>query len=264
MGQYDSETGYRFRVTGYEDMKSSIATNIDTLMSDSPESRWLWIELPVIGYREPWDLQGDLVGAIKDKVIDTNVVLMLEHWPVFTLGRRGGLNNLRVSEDFLQEAGITVIQVERGGDITYHGLGQLVVYPIMNLRVVRLGVARYVENLEELMIRTAADWGITAVRNPKNNGVWVGNHKLGSIGIAIRKGICFHGLALNVNVSLEPFSWISPCGLQDAEMTSMERELSRSVPMNQVRQSVKRHIEEVFGMELVTTSLSELQAVLKN
>jgi lipoate-protein ligase B len=245
-------------------MKNSIATNIDTLVSDYPESRWLCVEPPLIGYREAWDLQSDLVGAIKDKVIHTNVVLMLEHSPVFTLGRRGGLNNLRVSKDFLAEQGIAVIQVERGGDITYHGLGQLVVYPIMDLRVTRLGVAGYVEHLEELMIRTAADWGITAERNPKNNGVWVGNSKLGSIGIAIRKGISFHGMALNVNVSLEPFSWISPCGLQDTEMTSMERELSRSVSMNQVRQRVQRNVEQVFGVELVTTSLSELQAVLKN
>ena len=233
-------------------------------MSDYPESRWLCVELPVIGYREAWGLQSNLVRARKDKIIHTNVVLMLEHSPVFTLGRRGELNNLRVSKDFLEEQGIAVIQVERGGDITYHGLGQLVVYPIMDLRVTRLGVAGYVEHLEELMIRTAADWGITAGRNPKNNGVWVGNSKLGSIGIAIRKGISFHGMALNVNVSLEPFSWISPCGLQDTEMTSMERELSRSVPMNQVRQRVKRHVEEVFGVDLVTTRLSELQAVLKN
>jgi lipoate-protein ligase B len=233
-------------------------------MSKRPENGWLCVELPVIGYREAWDLQSNLVGARKDKIIHTNVVLMLEHRPVFTLGRRGGLNNLRVSKDFLEEQGIVVIQVERGGDITYHGLGQLVVYPIIDLRVARLGVARFVEHLEELMIRTAGDWGITAERNSKNNGVWVGNNKLGSIGIAIRKGISFHGLALNVNLSLEPFSWITPCGLQDTEMTSMERELSRSVPMNQVRQSVKRHVKEVFGVELVTTSLSELQAVLKN
>lgn len=232
-------------------------------MPKHPENGWLCVELPVIGYREAWDLQRDLVAARKDKTVDTNVVLLLEHFPVFTLGRRGGLDNLRVSEDFLQEAGVGVIQVERGGDITYHGLGQLVVYPIIDLRIARLGVARYVENLEELMIRTAADWGITAERNRKNNGVWVGNNKLGSIGIAIRKGICFHGLALNVNMSLEPFSWINPCGLQNTGMTSMEGEHSRSVSMDQVRRSVKQHLEEVFGVELVPTSLSELRAVLK-
>lgn len=260
----DKEISSPLRVTGCKGMKSEMAGNIDTLMSDYPESRWLCIELPVIGYREAWDLQHDLVAARKDKTVDTNVILLLEHSPVFTLGRRGGLDNLRVSEGFLQEAGVGVIQVERGGDITYHGLGQLVVYPIIDLRVARLGVARYVESLEELMIRTAADWGITAERNPKNNGVWVGNNKLGSIGIAIRKGICFHGLALNVNLSLEPFSWINPCGLQNTGMTSMEQEHSRSVSMDQVRQSVKRRLEEVFGVELVPTSLSELQAVLKN
>jgi lipoate-protein ligase B len=217
-----------------------------------------------MGYGEAWNLQGRLVAAKKDKTIDANVILFLEHPPVFTLGNRGGLNNLTVSESFLEKAGIPVIQVERGGDITFHGPGQLVVYPIIDLLGARLTVVDYIENLEQVMIRAAADWGINAVRHPMNRGVWVGNKKLGSVGIAIRRGIAFHGMALNVNLSLRPFGWINPCGLQDTRMTSMEQELSRKVLMNQVRQSVKYHLKAVFGVDLVMTGLWELQGHLKN
>jgi len=120
-------------------------------------------------------------------------------------------------------------------------------------------MVHYVENLEEVMIRTAADWGITAVRNPINRGVWVGNRKLGSIGIAIRRGICFHGMALNVNTSLEPFQWITPCGLEDTEITSMETEHCGNVSMKQVSERVKHHFESVFGVELIMTSLEKLK-----
>jgi lipoate-protein ligase B len=233
-------------------------------MHDSLEKRWLCIDIPAMGYGEAWNLQGRLVAARKDKTIDTDVILFLEHPPVFTLGNRGGLNNLTVSESFLEKAGIPVIQVERGGDITFHGPGQLVVYPIIDLRGARLTVVDYIENLEQVMIRAAADWGINAVRHPMNRGVWVGNNKLGSVGIAIRRGIAFHGMALNVNLSLKPFGWINPCGLQATRMTSMEQELSRKVLMNQVRQSVKCHLKAVFGVDLVMTGLWELQGHLKN
>jgi lipoate-protein ligase B len=233
-------------------------------MHDSLEKRWLCIDIPAMGYGEAWNLQGRLVAARKDKTIDTDVILFLEHPPVFTLGNRGGLNNLTVSESFLEKAGIPVIQVERGGDITFHGPGQLVVYPIIDLRGARLTVVDYIENLEQVMIRAAADWGINAVRHPMNRGVWVGNNKLGSVGIAIRRGIAFHGMALNVNLSLRPFGWINPCGLQDTRMTSMERELSRKVLMNQLRQRVKYHLKAVFEVDLVMTGLWELQGHLKN
>ncbi len=232
------------------------------MMHDPMDNRWLCAELPVMGYREAWNLQSDLVAARRDRIVATDVVLLLEHPPVFTLGRRGGLDDLTVSEGFLEKAGIPVIQVERGGTITFHGPGQLVMYPIIDLKSARLKVVDYVENLEEVMIRTAADWGIKAERNPMNRGVWVDNKKLGSIGIAIRRGICFHGAAFNVNPLLRYFGWINPCGLQDIRMTSMERELSRKVSINQVRETLKHNLEAVFGVELVWTNLSQLQSVL--
>jgi lipoate-protein ligase B len=222
------------------------------------QNQWLLVELPATEYTEAWDLQNRLVGARKDGIIDRDIVLLLEHPSVFTLGRRGGLKNLTVPEDFLEKAGIPVIHVERGGDITFHGPGQIVMYPIMDMGAARLGVTDYVELLEEVMIRTASDWGIEAGRNPLNRGVWVGNNKLGSIGIAIRRGISFHGMAFNVNLSLEPFGWINPCGLQNIGMTSMERELSRKLSMDEVREAVKRHVEKIFSVELVLSDLTQI------
>ncbi|MBW1703753.1 MAG: lipoyl(octanoyl) transferase LipB [Deltaproteobacteria bacterium] len=222
------------------------------------QNQWLLVELPAMEYTKAWDLQNRLVGARKDGMIDKDIVLLLEHPPVFTLGRRGGLENLTVSEDFLKKAGIPVIHVERGGDITFHGPGQIVMYPIIDLRAARLGVIDYVGLLEEVMIRTAADWGIEAGRNPLNRGVWVGNNKLGSIGIAIRRGISFHGMAFNVNLSLEPFGWINPCGLHNIGITSMEKELSRKLSMDKVCEAIKRHVEAVFSVELVMTDLTQI------
>lgn len=222
--------------------------------------KWHCIQLPPVNYRDAWKLQTDLVAARWEQRLDTDVVLLLEHPPVFTLGRRGGMENLTIPEDVLKERGIPVIQVERGGDITYHGPGQLVIYPIIDLASARLGVTDYVGMLEEVIIQVAADWGITAGRNPLNRGVWVGNSKLASIGIAVRRGVSFHGVALNVNLGLEPFDWIHPCGLRGIGMTSLKKELGHSVPMDDVTTAVHRHLEEIFGIKLIKTRMDALEA----
>ena len=230
-------------------------------MTPFPKKKWHCIELPQTEYRAACKLQTDLVAARKDNILDTDVVLLVEHPPVFTLGRRGGLENLTVSEDFLKDRGIPIIQVERGGDITFHGPGQLVIYPIVDLKSARLGVVDYVEMLEEVVIRVVADWGITGERNLLNRGMWVGNRKLASVGVAVRRGISFHGVALNVNLSLDPFTWINPCGLKGIGVTSLEKELGGSLSMDPVRKAVKRHGEDVFGVELVTTEIEELEGL---
>jgi len=234
-----------------------------SLVSVAQRRQCYYVDLPTVEYREAWDLQQSLVAARKSGSIPRDVFLFLEHKPVFTLGRRGGLDNLTVPLDFLKKEGISVIHVERGGDITYHGPGQLVVYPIIDLRAAGLGVTDYVTALEEVMIRTAAHFKVRAERNPKNRGVWVGNNKLGSIGVAIRRGVSFHGLALNVTTSLTPFSWINPCGLSDIGMTSLGRELSREVSMDQVRASTRHNLESVFGVDLVMKSLPELKGFMQ-
>ncbi|OQX28077.1 MAG: hypothetical protein BWK80_01970 [Desulfobacteraceae bacterium IS3] len=213
---------------------------------------WICEEFDLMDYRAAWELQLKLVAERKSGSIP-DTLLLLEHPPVFTLGRRGGRENLRVSESFLETSGIPVIQIERGGNITFHGPGQIVGYPIVNLQEARLGVTDYVERLEEVMILTAADFGISAGRNPINRGVWIGDKKVGSIGIAVRRSIAFHGFALNVNISSEPFGWINPCGLQGIGVTTLKQAGSREVSMRFARESVKRHIAEVFGVKLIMT-----------
>jgi lipoate-protein ligase B len=226
------------------------------------ERSCLLVELPVTEYERVWRLQTRLVTARREGILDRDVILLTEHPPVFTLGRRGGLDNLITPTADLDGAGIPVFQVERGGNITYHGPGQLVLYPIVDLLGVGLKVVDYVWNLEEVAIRTAAAWGINAERNALNRGVWVGARKLGSVGIAVRRGISFHGIALNVSLSLEPFRWIHPCGLHGVEVTSMEQELSRPVSTAEVRGTIKVEIETVFGVVLLSQDLSGLELLL--
>ncbi len=224
---------------------------------------WLGVDLGTVPYRDALNLQHKLVETIGCGSL-SGVVLMLEHPPVFTLGQRGGMENLRVPPAFLERSGISVIQAERGGNITFHGPGQLVVYPVIDLKPAGLSVAGYVESLEEVMIRTAADWNISAGRNPAGRGVWVGNAKLGSIGIRVRRTIAFHGLALNVSISLTPFEWINPCGLEGICMTSMVQETARDISMADVRRAVVGHLEAVFGATLTITDVHALKALISS
>lgn len=229
----------------------------------STRTTWLVADLPVMAYADAWRLQGRLVESRHTALVSSNILLILEHPPVFTLGRRGGRENLKVSEGFLEATGIPVFQIERGGDITFHGPGQLVGYGIIHLPSAGISVTDYVTGLEEIMIRTAAYWDVIAERNPKNRGVWVGSRKLGSIGVAVRRGVTFHGFAFNVNVSLEPFSWIHPCGLKGVEMTSLERELTRSLPIEAVRETLKFNTESVFQIGLNPVDLETLENFLQ-
>jgi lipoyl(octanoyl) transferase len=222
---------------------------------------WRGVDLGTVPYPDALNLQHKLVEAVSLGAI-SGAVLMLEHLPVFTLGQRGGLENLRVPPAFLERSGISVIQAERGGNITFHGPGQLVVYPVIDLKPAGLSVAGYVEALEEVMIRTAADWNISAGRNPAGRGVWVGVAKLGSIGIRVRRTVAFHGLALNVSVSLVPFDWINPCGLEGVCMTSMVQSAGRDISMTDVRRAVVRHMEAVFGVAITMTDEAALKALL--
>ena len=222
-------------------------------------AKWLLVELSITDYAQAWKLQQDLVAAKADKIIEDDVVVCLEHPRVFTIGRRGGRENLMVDDNFLEREGVPVIEVERGGDITYHGPGQLVLYPIIHLEKARMGIGEFITSLEEVLLEAASALGVSAERNSLNRGIWIGNNKLGNIGICVRRGIAFHGLSLNVSVALEPFGWINPCGLQGIAVTSIERELSRKIPIEQAREAMKRGVEKVFGVELVETTVPELR-----
>lgn len=224
---------------------------------------WFCLELPETDYSEALDLQHRLVAARKKGRLIQDTLILLEHPPVYTLGKRGGRENLKVSDDFLQRSGIQVVPIERGGNITYHGPGQQVAYPIIDLQSARLSVEHYVTGLEEVMLRTVRNWDVPAERNPMNRGVWVGNDKLGSIGIAIRRGVSFHGLALNVNLDLTPFSWTNPCGLNGVGMTSMQQVSGQTIPMGKLRRVMKGYFEQVFEIELESVQLEELEKNIK-
>ena len=225
---------------------------------------WYGINMGTAEYTEVLNLQRTLVETVS-RGSCSGVVLMVEHPPVFTLGQRGGMENLLVSPAFLDSAGIPVIQVERGGNITYHGPGQLVVYPVIDLKKAGISVAGYVEALEEVMIRTVADWNIAANRNPLGRGVWAGNAKLGSIGIRVRRTVAFHGMALNVSISMTPFEWINPCGIEGIRMTSMVQETTnKEISMTAVRRAVVMHIEAVFGTTMTMTDEAELKTLMNS
>jgi len=221
---------------------------VETVMPRTPDNQWIRKDLAVTSYGEALELQYQLAEEVRAEG-KAGVVLFLEHAPVFTLGKRGGRENLTVSADFLKSRGVSVFKTERGGNITYHGPGQLVVYPIINLKFTGLGVADYVSRLEEVMLRTAADWNIPAERNVKNRGVWIGNNKLGSIGIAVKRGIALHGLALNVVTDMTPFGWINPCGLADVGMISMAMAAAGEIDVAQVRDALAVHMAAVFNIQ---------------
>jgi lipoate-protein ligase B len=219
---------------------------------------WFAARLGQIAYPDAWDLQLRLVEARQANRMERDAVLLLEHPPVFTLGKRGGRESLLVPEETLARHGIPILQVERGGNITYHGPGQLVVYPIVHLPGMRIGVVDMVDRLEEVMIRTCGDFGVAAERNALNRGVWVGMRKIGAIGLAVRRGVSFHGLALNVDPDLTPFGFVQPCGLQGVGVTSIVREAGRPVKMEEALASAERNIEAVFGVRLEPLTAEEL------
>jgi lipoate-protein ligase B len=225
--------------------------------------KWFFIDLETVAYQTAWKLQKTILEAKKKDHSFPDVALFLEHHPVFTLGRRGGRENLKVSECVINESGIEIIRVERGGDITYHGPGQLVGYPVIHLQKNRLKVVEYVEKLEQAMIQAASQWNVEAGRNALNRGVWVGMKKLGSVGIAVKRGISFHGFALNVNVSLEPYTWINPCGLHNVSMTSMALETSGNIVMEQVRKSMREQMASIFKIRWEPMTFAELDKALR-
>jgi lipoate-protein ligase B len=193
------------------------------------------VDLGTRDYAEAWRVQQELVAARqRDEVPDT--LVLAEHPHVLTMGRGAHRENLRTSVD------MPVFEVERGGDVTYHGPGQLCGYPILQLREDERDVHLYLRRIEEALIRTLADFAINAGRCPGFTGVWVGSHKLASLGVAVRRWVTSHGFALNVCTDLDRFSTINPCGLPASAMSSMTRILGRPVAVAEVRAPLLRHL----------------------
>jgi lipoate-protein ligase B len=203
----------------------------------------LYKDLGRMDYLAALTLQEQLVTR-KQRSSSADVLLLVEHPHVFTLGRGGKeLNVLAPGE-------VPVYRTGRGGDVTYHGPGQLVVYPIIDLRSkLRKDVHRYVRNLESAAIATLRDFGLTATRRPPFTGIWIGDSKIAAIGVAVRRCITFHGLALNVNPDLNYFKRIVPCGLAWAEVTSMQRELGVEQNMAALKRRFLLNFSEIFGYD---------------
>lgn len=190
---------------------------------------------------------------IRGEVSDT--VIVLQHPPVITLGHRGDSSNVIASPSRLDELGIAVRRTSRGGDVTYHGPGQVVMYPIVDLREARLGQAAFVAILEEAMIRATAEFGVEARRVDKKRGVFVGDDKIGAVGVHVAHSVTAHGLALNVDPDLSHFSLIVPCGLQDHGVSSLREVAGRPISREAVEVELVRHFAELLDRPLTTTTI---------
>ena len=201
----------------------------------------------LIGYQEALELQRELVEERRANRIP-DLLLLLQHPPVITLGVRSetARANVVATSERLAELGIEVHETGRGGDVTYHGPGQIVGYPILDLRPDRCDVHKYVRDLEEVMIRTCADYGIAAGRIAGLTGTWVGAEKIGAIGIRISRWITSHGFAFNVRTDLDHFKLIVPCGISDRGVTSLERLTGRTISLDAVEDALVRRFSEVF------------------
>jgi lipoyl(octanoyl) transferase len=197
--------------------------------------------------------------TLRQQQIIPDVLLLVEHPAVLTLGRNAHRENVTASDDFLARRGVEVVETNRGGDVTYHGPGQLVGYPILNLRgfTPSLGIVAYLRWLEEVLIRTCADWGVLTQRVPGRSGVWtvpggtIPEKKIAALGVHVARGVTTHGFALNVTADLEEFGWIIPCGISDREVTSLHLESDPAPTLEQVTHSVSRHFGRVFGRQML-------------
>ncbi len=213
-------------------------------------SRTLLIaRLGTVDYQEAWDLQRRLTDARRrDAIPDT--LLLLEHPHTYTLGRRSKPGHVLLTHDELKRRGIPLYEVDRGGDVTYHGPGQLVGYPILQRTRARIDYISYIRDMERALLASGLRLGVPAQRRDGFSGVWVGNDKLCAIGVKIDAyGITSHGFALNVNTDLSFFSHIVPCGISDGGVTSLQRELKRRVSMRRVMDAVVQSMGEAFGLD---------------
>jgi lipoyl(octanoyl) transferase len=204
-----------------------------------------YCDLGTIDYKDGWDLQKNLFNSrYKKEIKDT--LLLLEHPHTYTLGKTADRNNLIAEDKFLNQNKISVYDIDRGGDITYHGPGQIVGYPIINLTGWKKDTHKYLRAIEEVIIKTCAEYNIAAGRNQEYTGVWVGDKKIAAIGIKVSRWITMHGFAFNVNTDLSLFDGIIPCGIKEKSVTSLQNELGRAIEINEVKTFILEKFTEVF------------------
>jgi lipoyl(octanoyl) transferase len=235
----------------------------------------LWADMGILSYRKAWQLQQALMDKLREEksaeksteASASGYLLLVEHPHVYTLGRNGNRSNMLASAAQLKARQAELVEVDRGGDITYHGPGQLVVYPIVRMDDLGVGVREYVHRLEEVVVRTVGAYGVTAGRMEKAAGVWLGvgtpaARKICAIGIRCSHAITMHGFALNVNPDLTCFGDINPCGFADKGVTSLEKETGQKVAMEGVKKFVLQRFSDVFGVTLVEEILDSTTRML--
>ena len=220
-------------------------------------STCLAIPLGLLDYQAAYDLQRRLHAQVVAGELP-DLLLLLEHPHVYTLGRRGQQSHILASDEALTQLGVETHFTDRGGETTYHGPGQLVGYPIVNLRRWGGGVRKYVETLEQVLIRTLSEFGITAYSEGKPTGVWVGDAKIAAIGVRVSRSVTMHGFALNVSPDLSFFDHIVPCGMPGARVTSMAQELGREVAVSDVIPVIAQAFGGEFGIDVEWSNLDAL------
>ncbi len=205
-----------------------------------------YCDLGMIDYNQAWDLQKEIFDLRnRNEIKDT--LFLLEHPHTYTLGKVADKENLISTNEQLKELGISVYEIDRGGDITYHGPGQIVGYPIIKLSDWKEDTHEYLRALEEMIIRTCAEYGLSTNRKPKYTGVWLGERKIAAIGIKVSRWITMHGFAFNVNTDLNYFDGIIPCGIKDKDVTSLQRELGKEIEINEVKEKLVKNFQKIFG-----------------
>jgi lipoyl(octanoyl) transferase len=218
-----------------------------------------YCDLGYIDYKEAWDLQKDVFDLrYRNQIPDT--FFLLEHPNTYTFGKTADKKNLIGSEEYLSDNKISVYDIDRGGDITYHGPGQIVGYPIINLEHWNKDTHKYLRTLEEVIIKTCAEFGVQGERNSKYTGVWIGNRKIAAIGIKVSRWITMHGFAFNINTDLSLFNGIIPCGIGDKDVTSLERETGILQDIKGVKEILRSKFYSEFGYD----SLSDVKRDLFN
>lgn len=221
------------------------------------------IDLGIIDYEEALDIQERLLQLRKENRI-SDTILILEHEPVITIGKRGNQSNILVPREFLKGKGVKICSIGRGGDVTYHGPGQIIGYPIMHFQDHVTGVRGLVHSLEEIFVQLLEDhYQIKAGRDSEHPGVWIGNDKITAIGLLIRSGVTMHGFAFNVNTDLTPFQWILSCGIINKGITSIKKLTGKEQNISIVKEQVVHYFGQIFNLQPSWKGREELEKILE-
>jgi lipoate-protein ligase B len=220
------------------------------------------LDLGLTSYAPAFAIQEQLLQARMTGRFPPTIILQ-ENWPVFTIGRSGSRANILVSTQELEQREIEVLEVNRGGDITYHGPGQLIASPLLYLGDIDLNANQYLHRLEDVLVELLAHYGIQAGKKTDYPGVWLGETKIGAVGIAVKHGYTFHGLSLNVNLDLTPFSLINPCGVSCMSVTSLHHLIGRPIAMAEIKARLREILERTFALRLQDVSWGDVQSVLE-